>query len=228
MLRTSILLTIGALGVLLLGGCGGGGGDTQSDTAAFLPLAAENTWRYATTDYTQAAARPAGLVRRSRGLLMRPAEVGTRQVEGEQIVRVSGTQEIGGSTWYAVVAQFVGGDITEPIYVRHNAQGLIQKADLVDAGHYLLRVPLEVGNTWVHPFNDQWRWTITGVGQTVSVAAGVFEDCVIVEDVIRESGQPDDAVTSWYARGVGLVREEHHRGDTLEDQQELIDYTLMP
>jgi hypothetical protein len=111
-------------------------------------------------------------------------------------------------------------------YLRHLAQGLLIKVTPADAGHYALRTPLEVGTSWQDPLDDRVTLTITSVNATTTVPAGTFSNCIVVEDVLREVGHPDDIITSWYAPGVGLVRERQHIGTTLVAELVLLSYTL--
>jgi hypothetical protein len=64
---------------------------------------------------------------------------------------------------------------------------------------YILRSPIRVGNRW--PITDGLA-TITAVGQTVTVPAGTFTNCVTVEEA-REG--PSRLVRTTYAPGVGPV-----------------------
>jgi hypothetical protein len=231
--RSIVLLTAGMGMALLVSGCsGGGGGGNEPETTPYLPLAINNVWRYTFTDYSTTTAVGTAQVHalhgRARGLVVRPASVGTRQLTAEDLVWINGIEQIGGVDWFEAVSQYVGEDPQAPIYVRHNAQGLIRRIDATDPGYYLLRPPLAMGNSWTDPFDERVRLTITGINQTASVPEGVFGDCVIVEDVFTVVGDPVDIITSWYAYGVGMVRQEHHVGATLVDTLELRDHTLVP
>lgn len=231
MQRGLLWLLAGLTVALVAGGCGSGGGEIEPETAPYLPLAINNVWQYTYTDYTAtvgvSTARVHPLGARSRGLLLRPASVGTAQTTAQDIVWINGTESIGGQDWFVAIAQYVGSVTQQTTYVRHNAQGLIRRADASDPGYYLLRPPLTVGNTWTDPLDARYRLTITGTNQTISVPDGVFNGCVVVDDVYTETGYPVDTITSWYAYGVGMVKQEHHVGNDLTKTLDLIGHTLV-
>ncbi|OPZ76439.1 MAG: hypothetical protein BWY79_01626 [Actinobacteria bacterium ADurb.Bin444] len=139
---------------------------------------------------------------------------------------INGTTEIGGATWYNAVSQYVGAEEQSLVYVRHTPQGLVSRAEVSDPGYYLLRPPLVVGTTWTDTFRDYIRLTITAVNQTVTVPAGVFTQCIVVDDVATEEGEPTTTIRSWYAYGVGMVQDEYYEGATLQDERTLTEYTL--
>ncbi|HEY0706643.1 MAG TPA: hypothetical protein VGG33_07595, partial [Polyangia bacterium] len=64
---------------------------------------------------------------------------------------------------------------------------------------YILRSPIRMGSRW--PIADG-QATITAVGQTITVPAGTFTNCVTVEEA-REG--PPRLVRTTYAPGVGPV-----------------------
>lgn len=229
MQRIGLLIGGAVLGALILAGCGGGDGTgSGADTEAYLPLAVNNFWQYDYTEYAAPGAAQTQSLRHRRARLFRPAGIGTAETPITDTVRVTGTEQIGGATWFTVVSQYTGDSPTPPIFVRHNSQGLIVRRSETDPGYYLLRNPVREGNTWVDQFDARYAYTITGTGQTASVPADIFNDCAIVEEVFSESGQPDEIITSWYARNVGLVREEYHVGTTLVDKLELTAYSVAP
>ncbi len=221
-----LFLIWGLAGMILSGGCGGGSFEGESGTEAYLPLAVGNVWRYRYTDYTQEAGqRLQNLLRRS--LWSRPRGLQPAAISAEDTVRITRTVSIGGSQWFEVISQYEGGEPSPPIYVRHNAQGLLRRDSLTDPGYYILKNPVAVGTMWTDPFDPQHSFRIVATGQTISVPAGVFTNCAVVEDIIVRSGAPNDVVTSWYARGAGLVKEERHIGETLVDELVLLQYELV-
>jgi len=221
-----LFLFCSGVGMLVLGGCGGSS-EGELGTEAYLPLTVGNVWRYRFTDYTQEAARKLSLLS-PRGLWQRPRGLATAAVSAEDTVRVTRIVSIGGSQWFEVISQYEGGEPSPPIYVRHNAQGLLRRDSLTDPGYYILKNPVAVGTMWTDPFDPQHSFRIVATGQTISVPAGVFSNCAVVEDIIVRSGAPNDVVTSWYAQGAGLVKEERHMGDTLVDELVLLAYELVP
>jgi len=230
MQRGLLWLLAGLTVALVAGGCGGGG-EIEPETAPYLPLAINNVWQYTYTDYTAtlgvSTARVRRLGARPRGLFLRPASVGTAQTTAQDTVWINGTESIGGQDWFVAISQYVGSVTQETTYVRHNAQGLMRRFDASDPGYYLLRPPLTTGNTWGDPFDARYQTTITGTDQTISVPDGVFNGCVVVDEVRTEAGQPVDTVTSWYAYGVGMVKQEHHVGNDLTETLELIGHALV-
>lgn len=64
---------------------------------------------------------------------------------------------------------------------------------------YLLRAPLEEGASWEGPLGG--RLTVTGVGVDVTVPAGAFADCVVVEEKAAQVRQ-----VHTFCRDVGPVR----------------------
>lgn len=64
---------------------------------------------------------------------------------------------------------------------------------------YILRGPIRVGTRW--PIAEGVA-TITATGQTVTVPAGTFSNCVVVEEAREE---PPRLVRTTYAPGVGPV-----------------------
>jgi len=218
-------LSLGLLVAVVVTGCGSGS-DTNPDTELFWPLAVGNVWHYNFTEFTggaavSATARPTRL----RPPPARPMGVSLQDVTAEDVWTVTGTEQIGGSTWYALVAQYVGGLPSKPRYLRHASQGLLIKTSLNDDGYYALRTPLEVGNSWQDPFDARVTLTIVSVTDTTTVPAGTFTNCIVVEDVLSLPGD-DDVIVSWYAAGVGLVREEHWLGSTLLSELVLLSATL--
>lgn len=209
---------------LVLTGCGGGGGSsTDTSTAPYLPLAVGNEWHYNYLDYsTSAAVKPFAHKRLPARGLMRTAQTST-----EDIVKITGTQMIGGSQWYTSIAQYVGGAAQSPVYVRHSNAGLMVKESLTDVGYYLLKSPVIVGTTWGSPFDPNETFSIVSTDATVNVPAGLFHSCVVVKDVLKVSGQPDDTILTWYKYGVGTVAESRTLGTTKVYDLELLNYTLV-
>src|SRR5512133_1260642 len=69
-------------------------------------------------------------------------------------------------------------------------------------GDYLLRGSLRVGNSW--PVSAGTA-TVAEVGKTVTLPAGTFQDCAIVEEVRRE---PNRVTRTTYCRDAGPVELE--------------------
>jgi hypothetical protein len=111
---------------------------------------------------------------------------------------------------------------------RHTEEGLR------DPQRFLIRHPLEEGNTWkaIVSATAIEHYRITGVGEPCESRAGRFEDCLTVESRLRR----DDKVTllaRWaWARGVGLVKIETEAeidGKRVpQTEQSLIHFSLSP
>lgn len=223
-------LFISLLVVLLVAGCGGGSGSGSNTpvTATLVPLATGNEWHYQYNEYTQpAAVRARGAMIRHHSGLTLASKVQLKDLAAEDVVQITGTQQIGGAPWFSVVAQYVGGDPAAAVYLRHTAQGLQRKDALTDPAFFMIKTPLAVGTTWTVFFVDSGLtyhedFSITASSQSVSVPAGVYNDCVVIENVFQQAGQPDDVITYWYAPGVGEVREERHLGTFLLYELQLL------
>lgn len=227
MMTIVALLTAAAL---VLVGCGGGGGadNTPGASAEYVPLSVGTQWRYDYHEYTNTA----GLRSAKSLLLPRASLVGVKgkDLTAEDVVDITGTTEIGGSTWYSIVAHYVGGENEEPVYVRHNSQGFLRKDALAEAAYYMIRNPLTVGTTWVVTFvsgglSYQETFKIVAVDQTIATPAGEFTGCLQIENVFQQAGEPDDVITYWYAPNVGQVKEERHVGQDLLYELQLTEYT---
>lgn len=95
----------------------------------------------------------------------------------------------------------------------HDSQGGQLRVDgfgIRDPKRYLLRGPLEVGQSWTNvvSVSSTERYQIIQAGVPCEVPAGSFQNCVRVEARNRVD-QGTTLVGSWtYAPGVGLVRLE--------------------
>ena len=225
MKRLTVSLTLLAAGCLVMSGCGGGGDTppTPPTAALYFPLAVGNQWSYQATDYTVAPATAAAHRRafNRRTGLMRPA-----QVAADYVVSLVATATIENTTWFAASASFGDGTDSLRRYVRYDGTGILWKPDLDSAAYYRLKNPIVAGTTWDVPNDPARTFRIVAVGETTKVAVGTFANCLKVDDTITESGQPDDVLTSWFAPGVGLVREEERSGLTLIYSSELKQYHL--
>ncbi|MBM3237803.1 sigma-70 family RNA polymerase sigma factor [Candidatus Poribacteria bacterium] len=115
----------------------------------------------------------------------------------------------------------------------------------------LLELPIEVGKSW----HVSW-WedgpdgeelvtaprTIENIGETVSMPAGTFENCLKVKMEVstaerdepadspraRWRGQYDGIRTEWYAPDVGLVKVQYNHQNGKRTDAQLIHYSLTP
>lgn len=216
-------LLAAAAGVML-GGCGGGGEGTLQPTAVYMPLAVGNEWHYDAielTPTTQTAALRRSVPPRHSG------RVNTAQGQWEEVITITRTIQSAG-TWYVATLEWVGDTSVEERYLRHDYRGLLWRDSLSEPGYYRLRTPLRVGTFWLDPFDDQRSFEIVSTTDTVSTPAGVFRRCLVVEDVVDVPGEPLDVITTWFAAGVGLVKETQHVGANLVYTAELIGYSVDP
>jgi hypothetical protein len=96
-------------------------------------------------------------------------------------------------------------------YFIDDAKGAL-RADrdcLHDRSRRLLCVPLQVGRTWISVVGPSAteRYEIVATGETVTVPAGTFRECVRVRSQIR-AGKVDSVAELTYAPDVGPVRLE--------------------
>ncbi len=217
MRSNAIVVTI-ALGtaLVLAGGCGGGGGG-DGGSNSYLPLTLGSTWSYTLT-------LGPGLV---------PAQIpgGTDFPYTETVVGVADLQ----GTQYASVLSVRGA--VDPWPERSWQQfrretGAAIYARVGDPGYDLpiLMLPPTAGETWSDPTSAEVTYTTVATAERVTVPAGTFT-CVRVEqeyDTEVEPGQGTVHVTvrSWYARGVGLVRDETLEDETVTSTLVLESYTV--
>lgn len=86
----------------------------------------------------------------------------------------------------------------------------ITSEGLRDRDRYLIRLPLEAGTEWqsVLSASAVERYRIRSVGRPCEVAAGRFQDCLVVESGLRRDAKMSLDVTWTWIRGVGLGRIE--------------------
>ncbi|WP_211194436.1 hypothetical protein [Pyxidicoccus fallax] len=79
---------------------------------------------------------------------------------------------------------------------------------LRDPKRYLLRAPVEVGNSWTNvvSVSSTERYRILEVGVRCEAPAGTFDNCVRVEGRNRINADTTLVNTQTFAPGVGLVR----------------------
>ncbi len=217
-MRGTFAVAIAALGVVtvIVAGCGGGGGGNGGSTS-YLPMATGNTW-----DYTLTLAP--GMV---------PAQIpGGQEFPYNESVIGTFVADLQGTEYYVVQARRDAvGQHPERIWQqlrREDAQAIYARVSLLDPdtgvviGAYdlpILMLPPTLGQIWTDPEFPEDTFTTSAVAEQVTVPAGTFT-CVRVDwERDRERAQQREGesplhitVRSWYARGVGLVRDE-----TLED-----------
>lgn len=104
---------------------------------------------------------------------------------------------------------------------------------LRDPQRFLIRHPLEEGNSWkaIVSASAVEHYRITGVGEPCESKAGRFSDCIVVESRLRR----DESVTlhaRWtWAKGVGLVKivteaDIDGKGRVPQTERSLVHYDL--
>jgi len=114
--------------------------------------------------------------------------------------------------------------ITEVVY-RKDANGVTSYQQFNDgtvSKRQVLRFPLKVGSKWSEP-NEMLPGSvfvhkIVAVGVSVKVPAGEFIDCVRLEH-FNSNGSKSGS--SWYAPGVGLVKDEPAKGVLVKFREKL-------
>jgi len=225
-MRSNAIVLIIALGaaLVLAAGCGGGGGDGGSNS--YLPLTLGSTWTYTLT-------LGPGLV---------PAQIpgGTDFPYTETVVGIADLQ----GTEYASVLSVRGAVDPWPErswqqFRRESAQSIYARVPLVDreTGEVIssydlpiLMLPPAAGLSWSDPQDSQVVFAVAATADRVTVPAGTFT-CVRVdrdEDTIPDGDEEPVhyTVRSWYARGVGLVRDETLEDDTVTSTLVLQSYTV--
>lgn len=148
--------------------------------ADYFPLAVGNRWIYESSEGTETA----------------PA------LESWEVI------DQRGHTFAIRIAQpFVTEEITELFVSTPDGVGQVsgestEQEPLRPAPQFFLKAPLQVGASWK---NRDGRYAITMVGESVTVPAGTFPDCL---EVTRWSASGTATVITLYAPGVGMVQRE--------------------
>ncbi len=213
------LITLGLMLALIVAGCGGGGGDSNGDgppNTSYLPMQVGNSWQYVMTlapditptqnqpnqifDYHETVTGIAGLDGTDYFLFR-----SVREQTDEHPERV--WQQIRRATDEAIYAR-----VGDPAY------------DLP-----VLTLPPRPGDTWTDPVFPEVTFEITAVNEEVTVPAGTFT-CVRVEQEYERELEGGDSVSertrTWFARGVGQVKQETLDGGVLTAMIELTDYSV--
>ena len=90
----------------------------------------------------------------------------------------------------------------------------------------LLRLPPTVGDTWADPINPLTTYETKSINEQVTVPAGTF-DCVRVETFDPEAASADglyqfQRIDTWFARGVGIVKDETWEQNISTSEWELL------
>ncbi len=183
---------------------------------SYMPMAVGNRWDY--------------LMTLASGLT--PAQAGENQLF-DYHEEVTGTVILRGTDYFLIEATRDATDEhPERVWeqIRRETGGAIY-ARVGNPAYDLpiLMLPPQEGMTWPDPFFPEVSFTITGVGEEVTVPAGTF-DCVRVEESWEQQVDDESAITNrvigWYARGVGLVKDETWEGDVKTSMIELTEYSV--
>lgn len=208
------VLLLGIAAAALLAGCGGqeGGGVVGDRSAAvqpeavvkpfemYLPLVRGNWWKY-------------------RSWI--PEGTGT------QLLKVAGTERIDGVIWMVCNRRYLPENVTVPERYRHLLVGTVWRQDATDPSQDLFRTPLEVGTNWLTGGDGiYYTRTILSLHASTVVPAGSFTDCLLIEGV--NYYYPERKFRSWYAPGVGLVRQLHTVSGVRQREDKLMDTNVGP
>lgn len=148
---------------------------------------------------------------------------------------------VGASWTYAI--NYLGEQAEQTVTILREEQGYfvddqqgrfrLTGAGLRDPQRFLIRNPLEEGNSWkaIVSASAVEHYRITGVGEPCESKAGRFSDCLVVESRLRK----DENVTlhaRWtWAKGVGLVKVETEadiegKGRVPQTERSLVHYDL--
>jgi hypothetical protein len=120
---------------------------------------------------------------------------------GERILAIYAVKQIAGDTVILETGE-------ERLLYAILPEGIARKEGLT-IGDYILKTPIRAGAEWPIA-NGKAR--VTAVGQTVTVPAGTFTNCAVVEEVRTN---PDRVVRTMYAAGVGPVTVDYQVHDPI-------------
>lgn len=201
-MKTAYLAAAGALAIIILGaaGCASSGGGTQSDLSSYLPMAVGNTWTY---DLRIRADMDPMQEHPGWNLFTETHEItGTAQLQGTDYFVFRIVRQATPDFPEKVDTQFRRTD-HNGVYARDWDNGM---------DFTMLRTPPHAGDTWSDTVYPNITYQTIATDEVVTVPAGTFH-CVRVrmEDADARSDNGDYQflrVESWFARGVGLVKDE--------------------
>ena len=174
-------LLMGAILVSVLQGCRSR--NEEPLQSSYFPLAVGNRWVYESSESTAAAP------------VLESWEVFRQQGENAFSVRIKQP--------YAASTNLEEMFVTTTEGIKHlGGQGRVDAEFASAAPRLFLKLPPEAGATWQ---NEDGRYAITAIDETVTVPAGTFTDCV---EVTYWTADGKATVTSSYAPGVGMVQRE--------------------
>ena len=203
-----------------LAGCGGGGGGGGNPAStSYMPLAVGNTWDYILT--------------LAPGL--EPAQIsgGTRFPYHETVTGVATLQ---GTRYFAIQARREAVDpYPEGVWQqfrREDREAIYARVGDPAYDLPILKLPPVKDATWTDPYFPAVTYTIVAVAAPVSVPAGQFTCVRVDEEYDYQPEDPEDpdaspihvTVRSFYARGIGLVRDETLEDGVVTSTLELVSY----
>jgi hypothetical protein len=120
---------------------------------------------------------------------------------GEHILAIYAVKQIAGDTVILETGE-------ERLLYAVLPDGIARK-DGLTVGDYILKSPIRTGAEWTIASG---KAKVTAVGQTVTVPAGTFANCAVVEEVRTN---PDRVVRTVYAAGVGPVTVDYKVHDPI-------------
>ncbi|HXG19820.1 MAG TPA: hypothetical protein VNN62_12220 [Methylomirabilota bacterium] len=144
--------------------------------ADYFPLSVGNRWVYESSEGADA----------------------TPVVESWEVVRQEGRAFV-----VRVQQPFVTGDGLEEIFEvnAESVQRRVPDAKTTEP-QLILKAPAAVGDSWQ---GADGRYTITAAGETVTVPAGTFDNCL---EITRRNKESRVTIASTYAPGVGMIQRE--------------------
>lgn len=216
--RTRIaLIGLGIALALIMTGCGGGGGGGNGGQSnSYLPMTVGNSWDYLMTfapDIT-------------------PAQAGENQLF-DYHETIIGTAGLDGTDYFIFRSVRDQTDrYPERVWQqirRQDAEAIYARVGDPAYDLPVLLLPPTEGETWSDPFFPEVTFETAAVGERVTVPAGTFA-CVRVEETYELTGEGDSPVQmtikSWFARGVGLVKDETWEDNVKTTMIELTEHSV--
>jgi hypothetical protein len=212
------LVALGVALALIATGCGGGGGGNGDGPAStsYLPMQVGNTWQYRMTlapDITPTQEQP------NQVFDYHETITGTEGLDEPEYFIFRSVREA--TDQYVERAwQQIRRETDEAIYARVGNPAY----DLP-----VLMLPPRDGDLWTDPFFPEVTFEVTAVNEQVTVPAGTFT-CVRVEQQyelpLEGGGSVVELTRTWFARGVGQVKQQTLDDGVLTAMIELTDYSL--
>jgi|LSQX01.3.fsa_nt_gb hypothetical protein len=205
------LLTIS----LIATGCGGGGGDSP-ESRSYLPLEVGNRWDYRMTLAPDVVPAQAA---QNQIFDYHETVIGTANLQGEEYYIIQSVREAT-QEYPQLVYQQARRETEEAIWAR-----------VGDPAYDLpvLMLPPTAGETWQDPEAPEFTIATAAVGDQVTVPAGTYS-CVRVEQSWERPIEGSDPVRmlvkQWFARGVGVVKDETYEDDVKTSMIELLTATI--